>query len=251
MIQAKPVAAYILNRRVYKESSLILDIYTADHGRLSLIANGALKSKKGWSAILQVFQPLLLSWSGKSSLKTLISADAPSMAITLNGQRLFSAYYLNELLLKLLPQNDISSNSNDLLLFSVYSETLQSLTEHEHIEIPLRKFEYQLLSELGVFPDSKMDIQGNIIEFDHLYSYIPQQGFNLCHRKEFDSPQSNQIYIKGEYLAQLSEDSFSDGVDKLFLSQFKRLMRVLINELLGGQELKSRALFKSYQPYTG
>ena len=119
-----PEAVYVLNRRVYKESSLILDVFSLNYGRLSIIANGALKSKKAWSAMLQVFQPLLIVWAGRSSLKTLVSIEAPSKAMTLSGNRLFSAYYLNELLLKLVPQDQgesVSFNSSES--FIAYSKT--------------------------------------------------------------------------------------------------------------------------------
>ncbi|MFT6907076.1 MAG: DNA repair protein RecO (recombination protein O) [Oleiphilaceae bacterium] len=248
MKQMNQEAVYILNRRVYKESSLLLDAFSPNYGRLSIVANSVLKSNKGWSAILQVFQPLLMIWTGKSSLKTLVSVDAPSPAITLHGYRLFSAYYLNELLLKLMPQ-DQASSSTFTYLFINYAKSLQGLSSSTDIEIPLREFEYYLLTDLGVFPDITNDIYGDLIEADRWYQFKSSMGFEPILNFESSSKMLSSAYLLGENLTKL--DSFSSEMytDKQFMLQMKRLMRVLIHDLLGGKELKSRVLFKSYQPF--
>lgn len=240
-----PEAVYVLNRRIYKESSFILDVFSPNHGRVNIIANGALKSKKGWSAMLQVFQPLLLTWTGRSTLKTLTNVEAPSAAIQLTGNRLFSAYYLNELLLKLIPQGQGDASSfNNLECFLTYSKTLEDLCFCGNIEIPLRRFEYQLLSELGVFPDISSDLSGSEILANLMYQLIPQEGFQVT------TISSGRLLINGEHLRELVHILEDDFVfSKSFLQQIKGLMRTLVTELLGGQELKSRALFKTYQPF--
>jgi DNA repair protein RecO (recombination protein O) len=248
MKQMDQEAVYILNRRVYKESSLLLDAFSPNYGRLSIVANGVLKSNKGWSAILQVFQPLLMIWTGKSSLKTLVSVDAPSPAIALYGPRLFSAYYLNELLLKLMPQ-DQTSSSTFTHFFINYAKSLQDLSSSIDIEIPLREFEYHLLTDLGIFPDITNDIYGDLIQADRWYHFKSNLGFAPILNVESRSQTLSSAYLLGKNLTKL--DSFSSEMytDKQFMSQMKRLMRVLIHDLLGGKELKSRALFQSYQPF--
>lgn len=240
-----PEAVYVLNRRPYKETSLILEVFSPNYGRLNIIANGALKSKKGWSAMLQVFQPLLLSWTGRSSLKTLTAVETPSAAIELSGDRLFSAYYLNELLLKLIPCDEGGASSfNNIECFLSYSKTLDDLCSYEDIEIPLRRFEYQLLAELGVFPDISSDINGSEISANVMYQLIPQEGFQVT---TISSP---RLLLNGTHLQELNHLLEDDFVfSKSFLKQIKGLMRTLITELLGGQELKSRALFTTYQPF--
>lgn len=251
MKPSSSVAAYILNRRVYKESSLIVDVFTPEFGRLSLIANSALKNKKGWSAMLQVFQPLLIGWTGRSSLKTLVSVEAPSASIPLKGHKLFSAYYLNELILKLIPQEDAHYQStNNESLFIAYSHALNELVSSNNLELPLRLLEYTLLNELGVFPDLENDAEGREIYPEDHYYYIPQVGF---HRIS-DAPKSQptaQVQLAGEDISKIARLQESDLTDAVFLRQTKRFMRLLIHELLGGKELKSRALFQSYQPYKG
>tara|TARA_R110001592_G_scaffold138511_4_gene357687 strand:- start:77460 stop:78206 length:747 start_codon:yes stop_codon:yes gene_type:complete len=244
MSQMNQEAVYILNRREYKESSLLLDIISPNYGRLSIIANGALKSKKGLSAMLQVFQPLLMTWTGRSSLKTLVSVDAPSTALLLNGRKLFSAYYLNELLLKLVPQ-DQSSTTSFTTLFIHYAKSLQDLTTTHDIEIPLREFEYHLLSDLGLLPDLSYDVDGHLIVADKWYQLIPNMGFKVIDQTKVNT----SACFLGIYLIKFSDFSAEMYTDKEYMLQIKRLMRSLIHDLLGGQELKSRALFQSYQPF--
>lgn len=248
MDQMNQEAVYILNRRNYKESSLLLDIICPNYGRLSIVANGALKNKHGWSAMLQVFQPLLMIWAGKSSLKTLVSVEAPSKAIQLNGRRLFSAYYLNELLIKLLPQ-DQTESTNFTSLFISYAKSIDDLASISNLEIPLREFEYALLSELGVLPDLRCDADGNILESNKHYFLIPDIGFMPAAQSQLLSQQQISHSYLGEYLYEFASSSSRMYSDKQFMLQIKRLMRVLIFDLLGGQELKSRALFQTYKPF--
>lgn len=240
-------AVYILNRRTYKESSLILDIFCPNYGRLSLIAKGALSSKNSKAAMLQVFQPLLMIWAGKSSLKTLISVDAPSPSIPLHGRRLFSAYYLNELLIKLVPQDQLTSQHTQL--FIDYANALNDLAAQDDIEIPLRVFEYQLLSDLGVLPDLSHDICGNLICFNKWYQYLPSKGFSPIIHNIIDQSTTSNLCLVGDYLLKLTNLSADMCLDKEFMRKIKILMRSLINEQLGGQVLKSRALFQTYQPF--
>ncbi len=244
MSQVSQDAVYILNRREYKESSLLLEIISPNYGRLSVIANGALKGKKGWSALLQVFQPLIMIWAGKSSLKTLVSVDAPSPALSLHGRRLFCAYYLNELVLKLLPQ-DQASTSNLSTLFIHYAKSLEDLSSSSDLELPLREFEYHLLSDLGLLPDLAYDVEGKLILADDWYNYIPNTGFQLTHQVH----ESGSNYFLGIYLIKFADFSLEMYSEKEYMLQIKRLMRSLIHDLLDGQELKSRALFQSYQPF--
>lgn len=248
MSQMTQEAVYILNRRVFKESSLILDIISPNYGRLSVIANGALKSKKGWSALLQVFQPLFMIWTGKSSLKTLVSVDAPSMPVLLHGRRLFSAYYLNELLVKLLPQEQAASN-NLTALFINYAKSLDDLAKTSQLEVPLREFEYHLLSDLGVLPDLAYDIHGNPIASDIRYLLIPGTGFTPIAQAKQNGQVVSAPSFLGNYLLKFADLSTEMYTDKQFMLQIKGLTRILIQDLLGGQELKSRALFQTYQPF--
>ena len=253
-----PDAVYILNRRPYKESSLLLDIFSYHHGRQSILAQGALKSKKGWAALLQVFQPLIMTWTGRSSLKTLVSLEAPSPAIMLQNERLYSGYYLNELLLKLISVS-IESQSRESsypgshqAIFLAYADALGGLQDDENIEVPLRKFEFALLEDLGIFPDFHQDISGKNIDAEVYYQLKLQQGFCavLADRGSHDqlSP-----FIKGEFIMHIQNNldnlsALAMDQQKEGLRQLKKLMRVLIDDALDGKEIKSRSLFHRYQP---
>jgi len=234
-------AAYILNRRAHQESSLILDVFSIQYGRLSIIAKGAMRSKKQWSALLQVFQPLLLSWSGRSSLKTLIAVEAPSSAHSLVYERLFCAYYLNEILLKLLPE--LESNA---VIFVAYADALQSLNDRTiQMELVLRSFEIELLTELGFAPDFMFDVHGNLILEGQVYILKPQNGF-----ERVNAWAQQAILFDGETLISLQKRefhqsaSFSSEISRTnFFRQSKVLMRLLLNHALGGRKIKSRELF--------
>ena len=253
-----PDAVYILNRRAYKESSLLLDVFSYQFGRQSVLAQGALKSKKGWAALLQVFQPLLMTWTGRSTLKTLVSLEAPSEAIQLQNERLYSAYYLNELILKLLT---VSADSGQGIshkgtaqgkLFLAYANTLADLQQAETIEQSLRLFEYVLLEELGIFPDCNVDINGLQISSELFYQLQNQQGFQPVFPNTGQDKHLKPV-IQGCYLQLLQTEldklyEFSAEAQRDALRQLKNLMRVLIDDALGGQEIKSRALFHRYQP---
>lgn len=254
-LELEPV--YILNRRPYKESSLLLEIFSYRYGRLSILAKGALNSKKGWAAFLQVFQPLLMTWSGRSALKTLVSVEAPSGALNLQQTRLFSAYYLNELLLKLLPgtagQASVLAHSPDVI-FVNYANALDNLQHAQSIELVLREFEYILLNELGIFPDCQHDIAGSAIVLTSNYIYALQQGFKLL-MPDRAVPKSPGLVLSGQ-LIQMLNSGLTDALNALplneqtaLLKQLKPFMRALIADALGGQVLKSRSLFQSY-PFT-
>jgi len=234
-------AAYILNRRAYQESSLILDVFSIQYGRLSIIAKGAMRSKKQWSALLQAFQPLLLSWSGRSSLKTLIAVEAPSSAHLLGSERLFCAYYLNEILLKLLPESEKNTE-----IFVAYTEALQSLKDKTiEMELVLRVFEVELLTKLGLAPDFTFDLKGDLIQAQQVYILKPQSGF-----QRVSTWAQQAMLFDGKTLISLKESQFdqsgyfSSDTDQIqFRRQSKVLMRLLLNHALGGREIKSRELF--------
>jgi len=232
-------AVYVLNRRTFQESSLIVDVFSLNFGRLSLLAKGALTSKKNNAALLQVFQPLLVGWTGRSDLKILTGIESPSPAIKLVSTRLYCAYYLNELILKLLPEAEQNSE-----VFSLYSESLERLAGSEKLEPILRRFELVLLSNLGYAPDFSLDNTGEFISPDCRYQYIHGAGFV----KYVDSNNPNDGYL-GHELIRIIEHDFLDPDTLLcdssldFLKTSKRLMRLLIDKALNGKTLNSRQLF--------
>jgi DNA repair protein RecO (recombination protein O) len=232
-------AVYVLNRRPYQESSLLVDVFSLHYGRFTVIAKGAMRKGSSWSALLQPFQPLLISWSGKSSLKSLRAIDVPSTPYRLSSTYLFSGYYLNELIVKLLPENEVNES-----IFVAYLESLTQLADLKDIQQTLRKFEIKILEELGLLPDFKYDSFGNRIVSGSNYKLIFQQGFELVSDEDLSA--SSVLLLDGKVIQALGNEQTNDlaAWSRAEFSQAKKLMRCLIDDALGGQEIKSRELFK-------
>jgi len=108
--------AYVLHQRDWRETSRMVELFSRDYGRMGAVARGARRAQSPWRAILQPFQPLLLSWMGSGDLVTLTGAEAAGETELRFGPALMSAYYMNELLLRLLPRQDAQPE-----LFSQYA----------------------------------------------------------------------------------------------------------------------------------
>ena len=155
---------------MYQGSSLLLDFFTKNHGRVRLIARGARSSKTS----LQMFQCLSISFKGKSDLKSLSHWEISDEPRRLLGNDLILAIYVNELLIRLLPEGDEYSE-----VFSAYWNFIKKMDQKSSSEkeYSLRIFENQLLQELGYGLDFNDDIEGNPIKINGLYDFIENQGF--------------------------------------------------------------------------
>lgn len=238
-------ACYILHRRAYRESSLLLDVFTYQHGKVSILAKGAYKSKSARSAQLQPFQPLLLDWSGASNLKTMTKLEAPSPAIKLQGLSLYAAMYINELLYRLLQEGQAMFD-----LFESYITALDSLSQSSDIESPLRMFEARLLDALGLMPDLQYDWRGNPVDAVLTY-YLSGEGQLVCLS---DDGGFKGRDVSGSDLECLN-NIFSQERDYIRNESFeaigrnravKRFLRGLIDQALDGRQLQSRELVMQY-----
>ena len=146
--------AFLLHRKPYRDSSRIYDFFTLDHGVISLMAKSVWRKEKGGSlaSLIQPFTPLLISFVGRASLKTLSKVELADNHKNLTGERIFCALYLNELLLKLVGRNIPYPE-----LFGYYSTSLDALKIATYVEEPLRSFELFLLAELGYEIDLETD----------------------------------------------------------------------------------------------
>ena len=223
-------AAFVLHRRPYRETSLIVDFLTLNHGRLSAVARGAARAGSRWQAELQPFQPLRVSWRGHRPLKTLTASEATASALSLKGNRLFCGFYLNELLQRLLTEAEPAPG-----LFSGYLNALEELTDPDApMEPVLRRFEQHLAAELGfgISWDRATDT-GNAVHGGGQYGFDPGRGILESERGVLDG-------IPGWKLLALAADDLSDpGVLRLA----KQLMRHRMDHLLQGRPLHSRRLF--------
>ena len=220
---------FILHHRPYRETSVILDVFTQEFGRLALVARGVRKERSRMKALLQPFVPLLLTYRGQGELLTLDSAEGNGPPLQLRGDCLLSGLYLNELLIKVLQKSDPLPR-----LYTIYYHTLLELGNSVLKQKTLRLFEKKLLEELGYALQLDADCStGQALHADCYYEYFPDQGFKQVERTGF----------RGKSLLALANEDLDD---QECLQDIKRLMRIALGTLLGYQPLQSRELFKTY-----
>jgi len=233
-IESQP--CFILHRRDFRNTSLIIEVFSADHGRVAMVSKGARRPKSRINALLQVFQPLLVSWTGKGELKTLVNVEAAEFVKPLAGSSYASAYYLTELIFRLLKPNDVHEG-----LFVSYAQALTALRENGHgnysAEASLRLFEKRLLQELGYGLILEHDANtGESIMEDREYYYVLEHGPVECNSESI--PQGPKL--SGSSLIALANEKLSnDGC----LHDCKRLMRTVLQNYLGDKPLQSRMLY--------
>ena len=210
---------------MYQGNSLLLDFFTKHYGKIRLIARGA-RSKK---TSLQMFQCLKISYKGKGDLKSLTQWESNDEPRRLMGDDLIIAIYANELLSRLLPQDDEYKALFDSYWSYIKQINKQSGSEKEY---SLRLFENQLLQELGYGLDFSTDYEGNPINSSVNYEFQDHQGF-------FDNADGK---IPGDILLNIANTNENCPSTEQ-LSIFKVLNRKRLKLLLGEKPLKSRELF--------
>jgi DNA repair protein RecO (recombination protein O) len=218
-------SAYVLHQYAYRDTSRIVEAFTAEHGRLTLFARGAAGPKSGLRSALRPFQRLLVSWSGKSEACQLLTAEVDGAATQLPPERLMSGFYLNELLLKLTVRCDPHP-----AIFECYAGTLRALAANEDEEYHLRRFEKRLLQELGYGLELSRTDEGQPIEPQMTYRFNVESGPQRC-----DAGAPGAVY--GQSLVDLAAERFADVRS---LRDAKRVLRVAIDACLEGRALKSR-----------
>jgi DNA repair protein RecO (recombination protein O) len=221
--------AFVLHSYPYKETSLIVDMFSRDHGRVALIAKGAKRPHSKLRAVLQTFQPLSVGWSGKAEVRTLTAAEWIGGLLPLEKSALLCGFYLNELLVKLLARDDAHPT-----LFDHYIATLNQLAHDEPAPIVLRKFERALLKETGVGSNlSVCTTTGRIVDADRIYVVDPERGPRPAHTAD------NTPRVSGKTLLDMEREDYSDNATQ---TQSKFLMRFLLAHHLGGVPLNTRQI---------
>lgn len=227
---------YLLHTYPYRETSLVAEVYTRDSGRIAVIARGARRPRSVLRGVLMAFQPLQFSWSGKAELKTLHKAEWQGGYTPLRGLSLICGFYLNELLLKLLPREDAHEN-----LFEAYAAALAQLPSAQDHAAVLRRFERVLLQELGYGLVFDREVgRGAPITAEGRYRYVPDRGPLLADESDGQSG----VELAGKTLLDMAVDQYSDPQT---VQQSKLLMRTLINHCLGNQTLHTRQLLRDLQ----
>lgn len=221
---------FLLHQLPYRESSLIVELYTRDHGRLSAFARAARGSRTRFSG-MQPFRPMLFSWSGRGEAPTLTAAepDGP-LPPALVGERLLSAYYLNELLLKLTVAHDPQPD-----LYRHYAETLEALRAGAALDAVLRRFEKRLLELIGYGLDLAHDVDGRPLEADAYYHFHAGAGL----RPADAAPGA----IAGRVLLALAADEPLEDPESQ--RRARAVLRAAIDHCLDGRELRVRAVARA------
>jgi DNA repair protein RecO (recombination protein O) len=229
-VQLQP--AYLLHRKPFRDTSLLLELFTRDHGRIGLIAKGARAPRAKLKGLLQPYQPLLISWSGRGELPTLTGAESQDNILFLQGDALISGFYLNELLMRMLARHDPHPQ-----LFSIYQTTLQSLYDNRDIEWALRLFERDLLQELGYGLLLTHEGQGGAeVEPEGRYCYYHESG-----PQRLDEDATEVLSVQGATLLALAAGKCEDAPLR---RECKLLMREVLSRYLGSRPLASRELFR-------
>lgn len=222
--------ACILHRRPFRETSLLLEVFSSAFGRLGLVARGARRQRSRQTAALEPFQFFEMAWSGRGELGTLTAAEPSGPPLHLSGQQLASGFYLNELLMRLLPRHDPCE-----ALFRQYVHTLRGLGAGGDTEPLLRIFEKRLLETLGYAPILDHDIiTQEPLEADKEYFYVPDRGPSA-------SSAETALPVTGATLLDLARESLERPTSR---RQAKQLMRMLLSPHLGDKPLASRALLR-------
>ena len=229
---------YVLHAYPYKETSLIVEVFSRRFGRVGLLARGARRPRSAMRGVLLAFHPLRLSWSASAELGTLVSAEWGGGQATLAGIGLMCGFYINELLLRLLPRDDPHE-----ALFDAYGAALARLASGEARAAAqaaiLRGFERRLLAELGYAPVLDRDAaNGAGIAPGKWYAYEPERGPVETRRVDGDS------VVSGRTLLDMAADNYENTRTR---EEARRLMRTLIAERLGGQSLHTRAVLSELQ----
>lgn len=220
---------FVLHSYPYKETSLIVDMFTRDHGRIGVVAKGAKRPLSKLRGVLQTFQPLSISFSGKSELRTLIDADWVGGMLPIEKTALLCGFYLNELLVKLLARDDPHPK-----LFDHYVATLNELAHNEPAQIVLRKFERALLKETGVAADLTRDTGTRArVEAGELYVVDPERGPRVARMGD------TWPVVTGKTLIDMENEHYGDPQTQ---AQSKQLMRFLLAYHLGGAPLNTRQI---------
>jgi len=221
--------AFVLHSYPHKETSLIVDVFTREYGRIALVAKGAKRPHSQLRGVLQTFQPLQAGWTGKSELRILTGAEWVGGMLPLEKTALLCGFYLNELLVKLLARDDPHP-----VLFDHYVATLNQLAHNEPPPIVLRKFERALLKETGVAADlTRCTGTRQAVDAGQVYVVDPERGPRPA-RAADAWPK-----ITGKTLLDMEREDYCDVATQ---AQSKLLMRFLLAHQLGGATLNTRQI---------
>ena len=225
---------YVLHARAWRNTSMLVEAFTADAGRLGLVARGVRRRGSRTRACLEPFQPLLLSWSGRGELRTLAGVEAERWRAPPTGRALLAGFYCNELVIRLLGREDVNAAA-----FAAYDEAVTELAagvEHQRL---LRRFELELLDALGFAPPLVLEADtGAAVEPEADYDYLPEHG----PVRASGTVREGAVRVMGRHLLALSARELDEPE---VLRPALRVLRASLAPLLGPRPLGSRQLYRS------
>lgn len=235
--------AYLLHRRPYRDTSQLLELLCLEYGRIGVVARGTRRLHRGGStgALLQPFRPLLVSFGGRSELKTLSAVEPGGELEPLHGDSLLSGFYLNELLVRTVQRGEPHPS-----LFAAYAAALAAIASATPTDIAccLRRFEFTLLDTLGYgIAFDQVALSGDPVRVGQYYVFVPGEGVqpvSSAVSARAVAAMSGAPPVAGEHLLALASGEFGGHVAAVA----KRVSRAALAELLGPQPLLSRALFR-------
>ena len=223
--------AYVLHARAYKNTSLIVDMFSRDHGRMTLVAKGARRAGSPFYGLLEPFTSLFIAWGGRSEMKTLYKAESVAGNDKLSGELIYTGFYLNELIMYLLHKHEAHA-----ALFDAYQVCLEKLRAGQDTELVLRYFELDMLNELGYGVSLDHVLQtGEPVQADQYYEYKLESGLSLAGTADADT-----LTLSGETLLALAAGKLATEQQKL---EAKHLLRSILDYHLDGRPIRARELF--------
>ena len=226
--------AYVLHSRAWRETSLLLEAFTRDHGRVGLVARGVRSARARLPrSALEPLQALLLDWSGRGELQTLTAAEPARNPPALRGDALMSAMYVNELMVRLTARGDPHPQ-----LFDRYAVLLDELAATPSLAWSLRRFERDLLAATGYALQLDTEAETSApVEPSQVYDYLPELGPVAA-----TGLSGSGARVRGSALLALAADMMpADAED---LAALRRLMRTLIGVHVGERGLQSWRVFR-------
>lgn len=238
--------AYVLHTRPFRDSSVIAELFSVDYGRTSVLAKGIKRPRSPMRGLVRPFQPLLVSWAGRGDLPVLVGAEVDGRVAWLRGKAIITAYYLNELLFKMVRRYDPMPD-----LFAHYDHVMQVLAEpgddadqtsaHWHLELQIRYFENRLLQEVGYGLNLETDSESRqSIRSDGRYFYRYDSGAELLDEKD-PLPRDRGMLVHGRTLLELAVGKLSDARS---LREAKQLLRGALVDQIGDKPLASREMYR-------
>jgi DNA repair protein RecO (recombination protein O) len=223
--------AFVLHAMPYRETSEILELLTPRHGRISVVARGMRRPRSPMRSLLQPFQLLTVSWSGRGPLFSLRSVESSASAVPLAELALMSAFYVNELLMNFLHRGDPHPE-----LFAVYRDTLRALAAGHEPEAVLRRFELGLLAEAGFGLSLECEADnGGPIDPARQYQYVIEHG-----PLPASGESGNALRLSGAALLAIGRGDFTNPEHLLAA---RRLLRAVLEHHLGGKVLRTREVY--------